>query len=203
MIVSSEMFPDLRKQRPDLAMLSGVILANKYSIDMGSIFKSFKSVLPEKPTRVLDIGCGLGGIDVLVSNYYRHEVELHLLDADCFSDKRSYGYKEESEYYCDLNKTRNFLLANRVPWTNIYITNILQELFPSGPFDLIMSFSSWGFHYPISRYLDDVRRVSHPQTRLVLDLRRGAVDLKELAQFGTATVLQEDVKRQTVAFIQG
>lgn len=40
------------------------------------------------------------------------------------------------------------------------------------PLDLVISLVSWGFHFPVSTYLDQVHDLLREGGRLILDLRK-------------------------------
>jgi len=46
---------------------------------------------------------------------------------------------------------------------------------------MVISIASWGFHYPLSTYLDQVEQALAPGGRLILDLRRHQGQEQELA----------------------
>lgn len=43
-------------------------------------------------------------------------------------------------------------------------------------FDLVISLISWGFHYPLSQYMDDVYELLNENGALILDLRKKTKD---------------------------
>ena len=55
-------------------------LASSYYADLAEDLKSFVDYLPKEATSCLDIGRGLGGIDVLLFRHWGPSVKLHLLD---------------------------------------------------------------------------------------------------------------------------
>src|SRR5262245_26824585 len=133
-----------------------------------SIFRTYENIapyLPERVARIMDIGSGLGGIDVLLNRHYCGHVEVVLIDGA--SDEpicTSHASTFNSE-----RVTREFLKANGVRKVSYYAPAALPT--PS-PFNLIVSFASWCFHYPPGHYLSFIRQCLRPGGILIVDLRR-------------------------------
>lgn len=139
-------------------------------------FDKLDSYLQFSPKRILDIGCGLAWESRLFNQ--KHNSDLYLLDGDFDSnpvDKKlvqarySTDAKDFAFYYkldflkTELDKlnTKNYTL---VDCNNISIDKNIK-------FDLITSWVSCGFHYPISTYRDLILKHSHVNTVVVMDLR--------------------------------
>ncbi|MGI0500979.1 hypothetical protein ACN4EW_30010 [Arthrospira platensis CENA650] len=149
-------------------------------------FNMFKMYLPESLSSVLDIGCGLGGIDLLIYEYYnpRCEVNLHLFDK---TEKKDifYGFNQEYCFYNDLGVAKDFLILNGVNPKNI-VTYEVGEASPfikNNKYDLIISLVSWGFHYPISKYILEVAYHIQDDGLLILDIRKGVSGEAELQNY--------------------
>jgi SAM-dependent methyltransferase len=67
------------------------------------------------------------------------------------------------------------------------------------PIDLVLSLLSWGYHYPISVYLDQVSDLLTPGGTLVVDVRKPS-DGEELLheRFPSLTVIYETEKYRRV-----
>jgi hypothetical protein len=139
-------------------------------------FEKLDKYLGTPPKRILDIGCGLAWESRLFNQTYNSE--LYLLDGDFDSnptDKKlvqarySTDAKEFAFYYkldflkTELDKlnTQNYKL---IDCNNICIDEDIK-------FDLITSWVSCGFHYPINTYRDLILKHSHADTVVVMDLR--------------------------------
>ena len=102
--------------------------------------------LPDKVSRILDIGCGMAGIDVLLKRRYP-DAELWLLDGDG-NDPRDGWEKSRPEAFSSREEADKLLLANNViadRWIDINTTEHLKA-------DLVISLASWGYHYPLKTY---------------------------------------------------
>jgi hypothetical protein len=140
-------------------------------------FEILDKFLVTPPMKILDIGCGLAWESRLFNEKYNSE--LWLLDGDT-RDNESKSPKARAEKYhtsadeflfyhplsevdAELKKlgTKNYHL---IDCNNIDISENVK-------FDLITSWVSCGFHYPVNTYRDLILKHSHAGTRVVMDLR--------------------------------
>jgi hypothetical protein len=140
-------------------------------------FEILDKFLVTPPMKILDIGCGLACESRLFNEKYNSE--LWLLDGDT-RDNESKSSKARAEKYhisadeflfyhplsevdTELKKlgTKNYHL---IDCNNIDISEDVK-------FDLITSWVSCGFHYPVNTYRDLILKHSHAGTRVVMDLR--------------------------------
>jgi len=207
--LTPEMERYLKLQRTDLAGLSGDALAEKFQEQIDSDYDDIATALSlgdiedSDPLNVLDIGCGVGGIDWAI--YKRASIppvmdtSLHLLDKD--GDYVKYGYKhaKDTGFYNKLMLTRDFLVSNGVPPDRI--TCYTPEMVDDIPeCNLIVSLISCGFHYPVDVYLSLIMRCLSPKGVLVLDIRKGSKQeyLKRL--FKKSQCLREYEKHERMAY---
>jgi SAM-dependent methyltransferase len=178
-------------------------IRQQFDADMQGEYESIRSWLPEDAKTVLDIGCGLGGIDVLL---YRHfgstkEMSLYLVDRTQTDQRIHYGYRESADYYNSFEMTRVFLVLNGVPETSLVMLEARDDagLQVPEPVDLIVSLISWGFHYPVATYLDRSHELLHNGGRLIIDVRKGTGGVEQIKKkYGNATVIAEGPKRLRV-----
>lgn len=111
--------------------------------------------------RVLDIGSGIGAIDVLLRQ--RYGCGLVLLDGN--DDGPTPERSDRTHNHQSV--TSRFLLDNGVEEFTYLTPDAVRVI----PCDLILSFASWCFHYPPSWYLDYVRQCALPGAHLVIDIR--------------------------------
>lgn len=108
-------------------------------------FDRISSFLPKDVDRILDIGCGLAGIDVLLKQRYPH-AQLWLIDGDGDEERR--GWNEKLGAFSSRAAADELLAANGVAadrWIDVNTNEVLRA-------DLVISLASWGFHYPLSTY---------------------------------------------------
>ena len=70
-------------------------IREKFSRDMKNEFHIIKDYLPKKAYSLLDIGCGVAGIDVLISQYYNHNINLFLIDKTKIDNNIYYSFKQK------------------------------------------------------------------------------------------------------------
>jgi SAM-dependent methyltransferase len=127
--------------------------------------------------KLLDIGCGFAWESRWFNEKY--DTELWLLDGDASTNVN----KPESASYGNWNTDSSQL---KFYHTFDFLNSKLQELgtknyrlidanninIPSDvKFDVITSWLSCGHHYPVKTYIDLMRKHSHENTRIILDIR--------------------------------
>ena len=130
--------------------------------------------LPDMCNNILDIGCGIAGIDVLLFKHYAiksNEPELWLLDKSEVSKKIHYGYHETASSYNSFDAVKDFMNANYIKKYNLIDVSITQP--PNNiKFDLIISLLSCGYHYPLDYYLDYIEETLTEDGTLIIDCRQ-------------------------------
>lgn len=162
-----------------------------YEQSLLRIFMSIRSALPERCSSVLDIGSGLGGIDVLLAKHYG-QLDICLLD----------GIDGPAEVH-----------KHREPFSNAAVALDFQRkngnhnvtcCFPAPPartFDLIVSFAAWCFHVAPVEYIDAAKAAMHAKTVLILDVRTRSDWYDALREaFGSPVILKQERKYLRVAF---
>ncbi len=189
------------------ALLFPIRTKRLFSIDMEREYAIIKKYLPESPKKILDIGCGVAGIDIMLNKHYSDKNQtpnFYLLDKTEVNSKVYYGLEKKAAYYNSLDIAKELLLANGVRKDKICIQEVDgQSIFPGNKFDLVISLISWRFHYPISTYLDEVYDLLGSGGRLIIDVRKDSdgVDLLK-NKFGSVTVIYEARKHQRVLIIK-
>lgn len=170
-------------------------------------FDGLRTFLPSRCKRLLDIGCGVGGIDVLFHHHYDllgETPELYLLDRTETPSAPRYGFHRTSSFYNSLSVARDLLLANGVQPSNVHLLEVgSRDLDDVNEIDIVISLVSWGFHYPLDTYIEYVRRAVRPGGVVILDVRKGTGGYRELERtFGDASVILEDKKRWRFAVVR-
>lgn len=156
-------------------------IRKNYFKDLQGDYSGINKLLPLKVESILDIGCGMAGIDLFLYNHYKDIApDLVLLDKEGKSEIY-YGFKNDGAYYNSFKLAADFLKINGVPGNKIKIVNITTNPFPKDQnFDLVISLISWGFHYPVETYLKDVYSTLSEDGVLVIDIRKNTDGEKEL-----------------------
>ncbi len=175
-----------------------------FSEDMSREYTSIKDFLPNQAEKILDIGCGAAGIDCMISAHYtvkRSTPDFYLLDKTELNPNVYYGLEEKASFYNSLSVAKSLLISNGVNPKRIYT----QEATPdnkinfSVKFDLIVSLISWGFHYPVSVYLDLVYDVLKPGGVLIIDIRKGSGGEEALrTKFQNIQIIHEGKKHSRI-----
>jgi SAM-dependent methyltransferase len=174
---------------PSLLLLANAALRRRavtssYSRMIRADFEMIRPHLPSSASHILDIGCGIAGLDVVLFRHYRHSpgLKITLLDRTDPHTIPRYGFMRTMEFYNVLEVSSAVLRRNGVPAVVFQALDAAAEgAFPEGPLDLVMSLASWGFHYPLSTYMEQVHRALAPGGRLILDVRRDQGQEQELA----------------------
>lgn len=172
------------QHRPDIAQL--------FSDDMEREFQVILPFLPKTAQTILDIGCGVAGIDVFLSRHYENNVNICLLDKTEIAESLTYGLKESPEFYNSLQVAKEMLELNGVNPQNILLQEATNYLigFDGVEFNLIISLLSWGFHYPVEGYLTQVTQRLNGV--LILDIRKGSNGLPLIVDcFGSYKIIYE------------
>jgi SAM-dependent methyltransferase len=119
---------------------------------------------------ILDIGCGLGVIDVLLSKHYPN-AKFYLQDKseEIDSTKKYNGFNQTYQYYNNVDLLEEFVKNNGVKnfeivdGQNLYQTDI--------KFDIIMSLLSCGWHYSLLTYLEYIKDHLTTNGILIIDVR--------------------------------
>lgn len=144
-------------------------------------FQVIKPQIPSDCGRVLDIGCGVGLLDLLI---YRSaqgkKPKLFLFDKSVDASDFSMvgiaptGFNERYVFTASLEQSARFLRLNGVSDDDIVLCEVgAWNIRDGGPFDLIFSRKSWGFHYPLTEYLAEVARSLSKHGVVITDVRAG------------------------------
>lgn len=141
-------------------------------------FEHLDQYLIEPPKRILDIGCGMAWESQMFNKKYN--TELWLLDGDV----KSNTVKDPTIANCGKwhNDPNTMLFYHSLDFldeelkkcgvSNYKLVDVNNINIPVDiKFDLITSWLSCGFHYPVSTYRDLILKHSHANTVVAMDLR--------------------------------
>lgn len=126
--------------------------------------------LPNNPT-VLDIGSGIGLIDILAYQYLNNSGKFYLLDKDGL---RTVGYDVSLEYTPNHGFYHSWAVTDDV----LISTNCNQESFSKitpieewpDNIDMITSWGSYCWHYPFDTYWNKIKKHLNVGGKLVLEI---------------------------------
>lgn len=140
-------------------------------------FESVDAYLNQPVGRLLDIGCGFA----YESRWFnqKYGTELWLLDGDAStnvtkSESASYGNWNTTSSELKFYHTFEFLDAKlkKLGTQNYHLVDANNISIPDDvKFDVITSWLSCGHHYPVNTYMELMRKHSHANTRILLDIR--------------------------------
>lgn len=141
-------------------------------------FELLDQYLTSPPKQILDIGCGLAWESRMFEQ--RYGTELWLLDGDYDNNDHGPQRTQMQARYCQdvkdfafyyrLDFLRNEL--DKLGTKNYHLVDCNNvDINPKVKFDVITSWVSCGFHYPVSTYRDLIQAHSHDNTVVVMDLR--------------------------------
>lgn len=144
-------------------------------------FDIFKEYLPKDAKFALDVGCGVGLIDVALYKHYG-SIDLSLLDKTetLSEDANIRGFNQKYTFYNSLSVTEEVLITNGLNRNDLTFREVddCEDLYHK-KYDIIMSLLSCGWHYPIHQYIDLFYGTLSENGVIVVDIRHntGQLDL--------------------------
>jgi hypothetical protein len=167
-------------------------------------FTTLEPHLPNNVDKILDIGCGLGVINIFFHEHYNNNEKYYMLDRsditmDTYNIEDAGGWHDEGGFYsCNkLSATKELLSDHGIKEENIFLIegNDQKSLEGLHDIDLVVSFSSWGFHYPVHTYLNKVYEVMSKNAVLIIDVRKGTGGIELLkTKFNSIEMIKESNK---------
>lgn len=159
-------------------------IINSYKIDFEDVFRVVDNSI-HLIDKVLDIGCGIAGwLGFFNEEYPNNNCKIYLLDKTQVDENLYYGYKEKTSFYNHMEIAKNNLITNEIKEENIFLQEATEDnkILFNEKFDLIVSFISCGFHYPIETYLDQIYDKLNENGIFICDIRKGTDGLIKLNQ---------------------
>jgi SAM-dependent methyltransferase len=167
-------FKYLRLQKGKLEPLSRNMdqWLKAYRAALAADYTGIHSYLPKLQEgvvgQVLDVGSGLGGIDILLYRHYSNSIVPVLLD----------GWKDaprmdlHRKTYNDMDVAERFHRDNGVVPVVGVDANMRPIIPLSYPAFLVISLGSWCFHYAPELYLEYVLANTTPEATIIVDVRK-------------------------------
>jgi SAM-dependent methyltransferase len=147
-------------------------LRSRLCAEMLRDFEQIRAYLPKKESiSILDIGCGIGGVHPFINNEYHRKAFFTMYDKTKTEKRIWYEFKQQGAFYNDLSYTKQFLVENGISEAHVETLEASEHPVFSRKYDLITSFISWGWHYPLSTYWDVVLETLQDDGVLILDIR--------------------------------
>ena len=154
----------------------------------------------DSPSKILELGCGLGRMSVYLNWKLDNDPLFILADSTWKKPikKVKYGWKpKEKVFYNNLNVTKDFCNLNGLE--NHQVFDLQKEsLIKLSNIDLVISFMSVGFHYPIDNYLDTLLNITTKNCTMIFGIRKDTYTENSFKdKFATVKIMQQkdiDVK---------
>jgi len=168
--------------------------AVEYSVELNDVYHEIFKYLPIGG-RILDIGCGMAGIDVLLGLHYGDDAKITIADKQGISKVINAGFhKNASDFsnYHDFDAAIKLLESNGI--SGVDCVDLNYKPLPDTKFDVVISLLSWGFHYPISTYNPKVSSGGV----IIADIRYDTNGYQLLSEYGKVNILSSGKKHNRV-----
>ena len=145
-------------------------IENKVERLFESEFNLISQYLPKNLNNIMDVGCGLGVIDIFLNRFYKKNLNFYLLDKNKIDKKIKYGFSEDYESYNALEETKNLLLNNDLNESSINIIDVDKKIEIKQKIDFVISLKSMGYHYTFENYLKLFSNCCTKQTIFIFDI---------------------------------
>ena len=160
-------------------------------------FNEMFNYLPKNINNVLDIGSGLGIINIFINDNFNNDVDFTLIDKNYIEKKVSYGFDEKGQFYNDFNVTLNFLTINGIKEEKLNLINVDSKHIINKKFDLVISLLSLGYHYPINQYVEFFKKNTHRDTKFIFDIAEEYNDFNEIAKmFHSIDIIKKSFEKR-------
>jgi hypothetical protein len=161
--------PYLQIQRRGISHLIGTpAWKGMFEATIEADFESIRSILPENPGNILDVGGGMSGLGVRLYHHYADQLPvIAVLDGLADPPKVEKHWKT----FNDAVATAEFMRANGVH--NFRMIAPYDQQFHALKFGLVVSTQAWCFHFPPALYLHRVKTQLAKDGILIVDVRRG------------------------------
>lgn len=180
-----------------------------YAQEMKNEFLTLVDALPKQCSALLDIGCGIAGVDAFLYRHFSQQegdsTHVYLLDKTEIEDKVYYQFNDKTAFYNSLDLAQATLTESGVPAESVHLKSATDDnqIDIEQPLDLVLSLRSWGYHYPVETYLDNAYDRLAIGGVLILDLSRGNTGMEVLkAKFGNARIIQTGESHDRVAAVK-
>lgn len=149
------------------------LIGESYHDIMINEFSTIEKFINKEDNLFLSIGGGLGGLELMINKKFDNR-NYYFIERNFISKKVKYGWggMTNSEAYNDLNLQKNFLEANGLKIEQINIYDYDKDDLPNIKFDLVISLLSLDYHYDFDIYINYLKKISKPNTRIIFDTIR-------------------------------
>jgi SAM-dependent methyltransferase len=142
-------------------------------------FEMLDKYLNQSPKCILDIGCGFAKVSELFQKKYGSD--LYLLESDMKDSPGrrigKWGTVESFQWYLPLDVLKQAWDSQGLQYNFLDGSNI--NLSKTVKFDLVYSWLSCGFHYPVTTYRDFIKQHTTPDSVIIMDFRNNISDKQQ------------------------
>lgn len=171
----------------------------KFFKDMNKEYQDLKKYIPSDIKSVIDIGSGIGAINIFLNRYHPTIREFILVDKNFISKKVRYGFVSgTTEGYNKLAITKKFLMSNGIDSEKIFLFDFTNDKLPTKKYDLVISLISMGYHYPIENYLNYLKKNSTKNTVFIFDIADQFISFEDLKSiFEEIVIINKVLKKHS------
>ena len=149
------------------------LIGESYHDIMINEFSTIEKLINKEDNLFLSIGGGLGGLELMINKKFDNR-NYYFIERNFISKKVKYGWggMTNCEAYNDLNLQKNFLETNGLKNEQINIYDYDKDDLPNIKFDLVISLLSLDYHYDFDIYINYLKKISKPNTRIIFDTIR-------------------------------
>ena len=149
------------------------LIGESYHDIMINEFSTIEKFINKEDNLFLSIGGGLGGLELMINKKFDNR-NYYFIERNFISKKVKYGWggMTNSEAYNDLNLQKNFLETNGLKNDQINIYDYDKDDLPNIKFDLVISLLSLDYHYDFDIYINYLKKISKPNTKIIFDTIR-------------------------------
>ena len=149
------------------------LIGESYHDIMINEFSTIEKFINKEDNLFLSIGGGLGGLELMINKKFDNR-NYYFIERNFISKKVKYGWggMTNSEAYNDLNLQKNFLETNGLKNEQINIYDYDKDDLPNIKFDLVISLLSLDYHYDFDIYINYLKNISTPNTKIIFDTIR-------------------------------
>ena len=153
--------------------LNEKLIGESYHNIMLNEFSTIEKFINKEDDLFLSIGGGLGGLELIINEKFDNR-NYHFIERNFISKKVKYGWggMTNSEAYNDLNLQKFFLETNGLKNEQINIYDFDKDDLPNIKFDLVISLLSLDYHYDFDIYINYLKKISKPNTKIIFDTIR-------------------------------
>ena len=169
----------------------------KYCQALQSEYWAMAPYLPATVHAILDVGSGLGGIDILLSRHYDHGAQITLLDG---VDDRA-EVDRHTKTFNSMAIAKQYMRENHVSHCD-YIDANDPKRRAKRDYQLVVSLKAWCFHIEPREHLELVAACTQTDAALIVDVRRDKPDWEDQLRehFQEVRVIYPGIKFQTIQY---